>query len=129
MVMRLDTLTVGGPLRERRHVAANLPQPAGLSWRRGGVFLVGNAAGESHPLIAEGVSMAIQGAQLPARTLIAHREDLACDAISKLGADYAAEWKACFGMRLGAAELFARVLLQPNFAALLQPVIAISHGY
>src|SRR5262249_23380457 len=60
-----------------------------------GVFLTGNIAGEAHPLIAEGISMAMQGAHLLARRLIAQQKDLCPDALSSLGAKYAAEWKAC----------------------------------
>lgn len=33
-----------------------------------GVFLVGNAAGEAHPIVAEGISMAMQAAWLLARS-------------------------------------------------------------
>src|SRR5215468_8638953 len=40
-----------------------------------GVFLTGNIAGEAHPLIAEGISMAMQGAHLLARHLIAQQKD------------------------------------------------------
>ena len=38
-----------------------------------GVFLVGNAAGEAHPVVAEGISMAMQAAWLLARTFLASR--------------------------------------------------------
>ena len=39
-------------------------RPAIRRFRSQGVFAVGNAAGESHPIIAEGISMAIQSAAL-----------------------------------------------------------------
>jgi menaquinone-9 beta-reductase len=89
-----------------------------------GVFLVGNIAGEAHPIIAEGISMAMQGAQLLARRLIAQQNDLAPDAISQVGAEYAAEWKACFEKRVRAAAVFAFFALRPNVAALALPLIA-----
>jgi menaquinone-9 beta-reductase len=89
-----------------------------------GVFLAGNLAGEAHPLIAEGISMAMQGAQLLARRLIAQQNDLAPDALSPLGAEYAAEWKACLEMRVRAAAVFAYLALRPNVVALALPVIA-----
>lgn len=89
-----------------------------------GVFLVGNIAGEAHPIIAEGISMAMQGAQLLARRLIAQQNDLAPDAMSQVGAEYTAEWKACFEKRVRAAAVFAFLALRPNVAALARPLIA-----
>jgi menaquinone-9 beta-reductase len=89
-----------------------------------GVFLAGNIAGESHPLIAEGISMAMQGAQLLARRLIAQQNDLTPDALASTGAEYAAEWKACFETRVRAAAVFACLALRPNVFALALPVIA-----
>jgi len=89
-----------------------------------GVFLAGNIAGESHPLIAEGISMALQGAQLLARRLIAQQNDLTRDALALSGAEYTAEWKVCFGTRVRAAAVFAYLALRPNVFALTLPVIA-----
>src|SRR5262249_52630364 len=40
-----------------------------------GIFLVGNAAGEAHPAIAEGISMAMQSAWLLCQQLTAKRGD------------------------------------------------------
>ncbi|MGA8172536.1 MAG: NAD(P)/FAD-dependent oxidoreductase [Methylocystis sp.] len=89
-----------------------------------GVFLVGNIAGESHPLIAEGISMAMQGAHLLARHLIAQQDNLAPEAQQKLGAKYTAEWKACFAPRIYAAELFARLTVPASVAAITMPMVA-----
>ena len=38
-----------------------------------GIYFTGNIAGEAHPVIAEGISMAIQSSGLLAKLLIAHR--------------------------------------------------------
>ncbi|MBV9548762.1 MAG: FAD-dependent monooxygenase [Alphaproteobacteria bacterium] len=69
----------------------------------GGIFFTGNLAGEAHPVIAEGISMAIQGAHLLGRLLLAQGPGAA--------AAYEAGWLRAFGPRLVAASLFARAAL------------------
>jgi len=74
-----------------------------------GVFFTGNIAGEAHPVIAEGISMAIQSSGLLAQLLIAHR-----------GECYAQEWKRRFAPRIHAAALFAQLAMRaPTRAASL----------
>jgi menaquinone-9 beta-reductase len=74
-----------------------------------GVFFAGNIAGEAHPVIAEGISMAIQSAGLLAGLLVAHR-----------GERYAPEWKRRFAPRIHAAALFAQLAMRtPTRAASL----------
>ena len=70
---------------------------------RNGVYFTGNLAGEAHPVIAEGISMAIQASQLLARLLLAHGE--------RAGPAYAAGWLRHFGPRLAAASLFAHAAM------------------
>src|SRR5262249_5499523 len=89
-----------------------------------GVFLAGNIAGEAHPLIAEGISMAMQGAHLLAHRLIAQQNDLTPDALSSLGAEYAAECKASFETRIHAPPVFPYLALPPKIIALALPLIA-----
>lgn len=64
------------------------------------VFFTGNIAGEAHPVIAEGISMAIQSSGLLAKLLISHRGEL-----------YAREWKGHFAARIRAASLFAHLAM------------------
>jgi len=64
------------------------------------VFFSGNIAGEAHPVIAEGISMAIQSSSLLAKLLISHRGEL-----------YAREWKQRFASRIRAASLFAHLAM------------------
>lgn len=64
------------------------------------VFFAGNIAGEAHPVIAEGISMAIQSSGLLAKLLISHRGEL-----------YAREWKRHFAARIRAASLFAHLAM------------------
>jgi flavin-dependent dehydrogenase len=44
--------------------------PAIRRFRAGGVFAIGNAAGEAHPIVAEGISMAIQSSFLLCERLV-----------------------------------------------------------
>ncbi len=89
-----------------------------------GVFFVGNAAGEAHPIVAEGISMAMQSAWLLCRRLIAQPDALKSpDALARIGQAYAADWDAAFAMRVQAAALFANVATRPRAAALLLPLV------
>jgi flavin-dependent dehydrogenase len=74
-----------------------------------GIFFTGNLAGEAHPVIAEGISMAIQASHLLARLLLAHGPGA--------GHAYAAQWLRRFGPRLAAASLFARVAMHARAPA------------
>lgn len=89
-----------------------------------GVFFVGNAAGEAHPIVAEGISMAMQSAWLLCRRLVAQPDAPGCpDALARIGQAYAADWDAAFAMRVQAAALFASVATRPRAAALLLPLV------
>jgi flavin-dependent dehydrogenase len=80
---------------------------------RDGIFFTGNLAGEAHPVIAEGISMAIQSSSLLARILIAEPDaDVA-------GARYAQEWTRRFAPRLYASAAFAHIAMRqfPRAAA------------
>jgi flavin-dependent dehydrogenase len=81
----------------------------------GGVFFTGNIAGEAHPVIAEGISMAIQSSALLARLLLAHR-----------GERYPDEWRRRFAPRLYAAAAIANLAMRrPTRAASLMLVRAV----
>ncbi|HXF77601.1 MAG TPA: FAD-dependent monooxygenase [Usitatibacter sp.] len=77
-----------------------------------GTFFVGNAAGEAHPLVAEGISMAIQSARLAAAMLLESRAR-GVAAIDEAGRRYAVEWRANFASRLRASSAFATLLVAP----------------
>lgn len=68
---------------------------------RAGLYRVGNAAGEAHPLVAEGISMAIQSGYLLARSLAAHSPREAA------GRAYARQWREAFAARVHASRVFA----------------------
>jgi 2-polyprenyl-6-methoxyphenol hydroxylase-like FAD-dependent oxidoreductase len=66
-----------------------------------GMLRIGNAAGEAHPLVAEGIGMAIQSAWLLARTW-----DRGPQA-------YARAWHASFASRIRASSVFAALTVPP----------------
>jgi flavin-dependent dehydrogenase len=85
----------------------------------GGIFRVGNAAGEAHPIIAEGISMAIQSAWLLCRALLSAQASLGkVSVFADVRRVYAASWRAHFADRIHVAAVFAHALMRPGSAAL-----------
>ncbi|MDB5812853.1 MAG: dependent oxidoreductase [Betaproteobacteria bacterium] len=81
------------------------------------IFVVGNAAGEAHPIVAEGISMAIQSSWLLCASLIAHSHELELDgAMDKVARAYSADWRRNFAARIHAAALFANLATRPTAA-------------
>jgi flavin-dependent dehydrogenase len=93
-------------------------QPGARLQETPGVFRVGNAAGESHPLIGEGISMALQSSKLLVESLLRHA-DRSTDARALHAAHhrYAATWVDSFRSRLRLAALYAHVALRAPLAA------------
>ena len=84
-----------------------------------GLFRVGNAAGEAHPIIAEGISMAVQSAWLLCRSLNSEQDSLHhASILAKVGRVYSASWRAHFASRIHAAAVFAHTLKRPESATL-----------
>jgi flavin-dependent dehydrogenase len=89
-----------------------------------GIFLVGNAAGEAHPTIADGISMAIQSAWLLCERLTRARSRALTDSeLHEVARDYNRSWLRAFRMRIRAAEVFARLALTNETHGLLLPVV------
>jgi flavin-dependent dehydrogenase len=82
-----------------------------------GRFRVGNAAGEAHPLIGEGISMALQSSVLLARHLT-RQPAVMIDAprADALQDSYVKDWRAAFCRRMHIANLFAQVAMRPMIA-------------
>jgi len=81
---------------------------------------IGNAAGEAHPIIGEGMSMALQSAFLLARELLAHGDAArAAAAHREVAARHARAWRRAFAPRLALAAAFAHAAMRPRSAALL----------
>jgi flavin-dependent dehydrogenase len=86
------------------------------------LFAVGNAAGEAHPILGEGISMALQSAALLCAQLLAGGGSArACSPPwqSQVGRRYAAQWRREFVPRLRLGAIFAHLAMQPAGAALL----------
>jgi menaquinone-9 beta-reductase len=87
-----------------------------------GLFLVGNAAGEAHPVVAEGISMAMQAAWLLATRLIQWRKEGA-SALDRVATSYAAAWRASFAPRWAASTLLAHWAMRLATVASTVPLL------
>jgi menaquinone-9 beta-reductase len=81
------------------------------------VFFIGNAAGEAHPIIAEGISMAIQSAALLCRQLIARKD------YDAAGEAYSSDWAGAFSLRIQSASVFAHLAMRPKANAIVRPLL------
>jgi flavin-dependent dehydrogenase len=91
---------------------------------RNGIFLTGNAAGEAHPVIAEGISMAMQSAWLLAEKLVARDKKVFLQhELDEVGREYSVLWKKNFAPRIRAAACFAHLAMRPVTASALLPLM------
>jgi flavin-dependent dehydrogenase len=91
-----------------------------------GIFRVGNAAGEAHPILGEGMSMALQSAALLCSHLLGNRGPAAVPdaaAQTELQRAYVASWRRQFAPRLRLAAVFAHVAMRPRSAAALMRLL------
>lgn len=87
-------------------------------------LLVGNAAGEAHPIIGEGISMAMQSAWLLSQRLIAHKQDLLqAHGYYRIRQHYADDWRRSFTSRIRLSALFAQVAMRPALTNRLLPLL------
>jgi flavin-dependent dehydrogenase len=86
------------------------------------IFRVGNIAGESHPIIAEGISMAMQSGWLLADQLLQAGATTQAER-ARAAARYSAAWRRLFATRIHAASAFAQVAIQPASARAMTAVI------
>lgn len=86
------------------------------------IFRIGNAAGEAHPILGEGMSMALQSAALLCSHLLARQPGAPAPAEvlqAELQRRYAADWRREFVPRLRLAAAFAHVAMRPHSAGAL----------
>lgn len=95
--------------------------------RRGydrGIFRVGNVAGEAHPAVAEGITMAMQSACLLVEQIAARRTSIddptARDAV---GHHYERAWRAAFARRVHVSKLVAHWAMRPRVVRACLPFI------
>jgi 2-polyprenyl-6-methoxyphenol hydroxylase-like FAD-dependent oxidoreductase len=121
-----------GATREGPWLASGPLRPGvRLGQRRGdgddGVFRIGNAAGEAHPIVGEGISMALQSAFVLA-ALIAPARARLVGAVTAHEAQrhaldaYEAIWRRRFTRRLRVAAAFAHVAMRPALARVAWPL-------
>ncbi len=108
---------LAGARREAAWLSAGPIRPGVRSLASDGVFALGNAAGEAHPLVAEGISMAIQSAWLLGDSVVSAGA-LSDAAIEAAAERYREEWRRHFSARVRASALFASLMLSPATATL-----------
>ncbi|TPI21812.1 NAD(P)/FAD-dependent oxidoreductase [Mesorhizobium sp. B3-2-1] len=102
-------------------LAAGPIRPGIRSGYKDDIFRVGNAAGESHPIIAEGISMALQSGWLLASELKdAPRGKAGREAV---GRRYETAWRGLFSTRIHVAGGIARIALGPGGPALMRTAV------
>lgn len=90
------------------------------------MFRVGNAAGEAHPILGEGMSMALQSAALLCSLLLGTSGAAAVPdghVQADLQRRYAAAWRQRFAPRLRLAAIFARMAMRPGSAAAMMHML------
>lgn len=87
-----------------------------------GVFFVGNSAGEAHPIVAEGISMALQSAWLLAHLLIGMQKEGIKHTLIDVGKEYAKKWHSHCAPRIHAAHVFTQIAIRPQVVAFLLPL-------
>src|SRR6185503_5388434 len=78
--------------------------------QRDGIYAVGNAAGEAHPIVAEGIGMAIGSAALLCDALLSIPDR------QRAAAAYERAWRARFSTRVHASSVFARLAMSRRAA-------------
>lgn len=114
-----------GARREGAWLAVGPIRPGIRMPRRGGdVFRIGNAAGEAHPIIGEGMSMAMQSAWLLARRLVRDQDALrAGRGHAEAARAHASAWRAAFAPRIRLAAACAHLAMRPAVARALGPIV------
>jgi len=118
-----------GATREGAWLASGPLNPGVRVHAEDEIFRIGNAAGEAHPIIGEGMSMALQSAWLLCAYLLrAGRPDAATDALWQrdIATGYAAEWREQFAPRLRLAAAFAQCAMRPMTAV---PLMALARAW
>lgn len=87
------------------------------------IFRVGNVAGESHPIIAEGIAMALQSGWILAEQL-GKFDTWDHSARAAAGAAYASAWRNQFATRIRLAAILSGLAASTNGAKLMHLVIS-----
>ncbi|MBA2653287.1 MAG: NAD(P)/FAD-dependent oxidoreductase [Tatlockia sp.] len=111
--------------REGEWLATGSIQPGVRNCYKDGLFFVGNIAGEAHPIVAEGISMAMQSAWLLSTFLIKHKSNLLRGkSLNETGAAYTKEWRRQMAKRIYVSAFFAQLaMMSQRTSSLILPVI------
>jgi 2-polyprenyl-6-methoxyphenol hydroxylase-like FAD-dependent oxidoreductase len=84
------------------------------SFGGGRLLAVGNAAAEAHPIVAEGISMAVQSAFLLCELLVSQQAwRLPTAQVDALRHEYESAWRRNFSRRLHVAAALAHLFMRP----------------
>jgi flavin-dependent dehydrogenase len=110
---------IGGGQRSGPWMASGPLEPGVRRVYDNGRFFVGNAAGEVHALVGEGITLAMRGAEILADALARH----GLDRVHAAGEAYENQWRGEFGRRYAAAQLFANLMMRPALAGMAGRVL------
>ncbi len=116
---------LAGSVRDDNWLSAGIIQPGMRPRYHDGVFVVGNAAGEAHPVVAEGISMAMQSAWLLAERLIPHQGDCYALIRDRIGGEYSVAWRRAFAPRIFAASAIAHWASRPWLVRTIGPLLSV----
>jgi len=113
---------LGGASLDDEWLAAGPIRPGMRNVYGDDIFRVGNLAGESHPIIAEGISMALQSGWMLAREL-GRFEKWGQNERAAAAQFYSAAWKKQFATRVRLASLLARLAIFPATARAMRSFV------
>lgn len=87
------------------------------------IFMIGNAAGEAHPIIGEGISMAMQSAWLLCSRLAQGGREMSAETCRIIRRQYVRDWHKNFSSRLRLSALFAHLAMHPRVSRAILPVL------
>jgi flavin-dependent dehydrogenase len=121
---------LAGARREGEWLAAGPIRPGVRLPPRHGIFPIGNAAGEAHPVIAEGITMAMQSSWLLCDRLIRWRRDGGvAGELAAVGRDYTAAWRNAFLSRLRTSQALAEWAMRPRIVSATMPLLRFCPGF
>lgn len=112
----------GARLRERWHSIGPV-RPGFRAPRRPGVFSVGNALAEVHPLIGEGICMALESAALVAALLGRAPSKVDASLVCNVQEAYLRAVRHHFSLRLRLASLYAHLAMHERIANAIAALI------
>lgn len=117
---------LSGAARDGPWLGAGPIRPGIRVGRHNKLFRIGNAAGEAHPILGEGMSMALQSAALLCSHLLGRH--LRMNSIDKLEQalvmrDYVGDWQRTFAPRLRLAAAFAHVAMRASTSSALMSLV------